>query len=160
MRVVLALTAICFALGMLQKGNCYEDAWRDGTARYTHMCYSDLPYMYTGRGFAELNWPYTDDAQVRARYDVMEYPAAIPLGLGDGLGHALAQRVARPVAAVRRVHGRALRRADVVRETRLYVAVNALGLAAVTLLAAWFLTGVNPRRPWTRRRSRCHRRSR
>ena len=46
-------------------------------ARYTHMCYSDLPYLYTGRGFAELNWPYTDDAEVRARYEVMEYPVAI-----------------------------------------------------------------------------------
>ena len=56
---------------MLQKGNCYEDAWSDGSARYTHMCYSDLPFMYTGRGFAELNWPYTDDAQVRDRYEAM-----------------------------------------------------------------------------------------
>jgi len=148
-RVVLALTAICFALGMLQKGNCYEDAWRDGTARYTHMCYSDLPYMYTGRGFAELNWPYTDDAQVRARYEVMEYPAAISYwawatawathwlnGSPD-----LSPRYAESTAAV-------AGEPDVVRETRLYVAVNALGLAAVALLAAWFLTGVNPRRPW------------
>ena len=41
------------------------------------MCYSDLPYLYTGRGFAELNWPYTDDAEVRARYEVMEYPVGI-----------------------------------------------------------------------------------
>ena len=62
---------------MVQKGNCYEDTWGDGTARYTHMCYSDLPYLYTGRGFAELNWPYTDDPQVRARYEVMEYPVGI-----------------------------------------------------------------------------------
>ena len=41
------------------------------------MCYSDLPYLYTGRGLAELNWPYSDDAQVRARYEVMEYPVGI-----------------------------------------------------------------------------------
>ncbi|MEZ5194408.1 MAG: glycosyltransferase 87 family protein [Nocardioides sp.] len=41
------------------------------------MCYSDLPYLYTGRGLAELNWPYTTDEQVRARYDVMEYPVGI-----------------------------------------------------------------------------------
>ena len=74
---MLALTAVCFALGMVQKSDCYQDSWRDGTARYSHMCYSDLPYLYTGRGFAELNWPYTDDAQVRARYHVMEYPVGI-----------------------------------------------------------------------------------
>ena len=40
------------------------------------MCYSDLPYLYTGRGFVELHWPYSDDAQVRARR-VMEYPVGI-----------------------------------------------------------------------------------
>ena len=41
------------------------------------MCYSDLPYLYTGRGLVELEWPYTDDAQVRDRYEVMEYPVGI-----------------------------------------------------------------------------------
>jgi uncharacterized membrane protein len=107
-RVLLALTAVCFALGMLQKGNCYEDAWSDGTARYTHMCYSDLPFMYTGRGFAELNWPYTDDAQVRDRYEVMEYPVAISY----------------------------------------WAWATAWATHWVTLLAVWFLSGVNPRRPW------------
>ena len=76
-RVVLALTALCFVLGMVQKTTCFEDSWQDGDERYTHMCYSDLPYLYTGRGFAELNWPYSDDAEVRTRYDVMEYPVLI-----------------------------------------------------------------------------------
>ena len=33
-------------------------------------------------------------------------------------------------------------------ESRLFVVVNALGFAAVALLAAWFLAGVNRRRPW------------
>ena len=41
------------------------------------MCYSDLPYLYTGRGLVELDWPYSDDPQVRARYEVMEYPVGI-----------------------------------------------------------------------------------
>ncbi len=31
---------------------------------------------------------------------------------------------------------------------RYYVIVNAIGFAVVTLLAAWFLARVNPRRPW------------
>src|SRR3954471_7583761 len=76
-RVVLALTAVCLSLGMLQKSSCYQQSWQDGQSRYSHMCYSDLPYLYTGRGFAELNWPYTDDAQVRDRFEVMEYPVGI-----------------------------------------------------------------------------------
>ncbi|MCW2737004.1 glycosyltransferase 87 family protein, partial [Nocardioides sp.] len=37
---------------------------------------------------------------------------------------------------------------DVVPEVRLFVTVNALALAAVTLLAVWLLSGVNRRRPW------------
>ncbi len=39
-------------------------------------------------------------------------------------------------------------RPDVQREIRAYVIVNALGFAVAALLAAWFLAGVNPRRPW------------
>ena len=77
LRVVLALTALCFALGMVQKNSCYQASWQNGDTRYAHMCYSDLPYLYTGRGFVELNWPYSGDEQVRARYDVMEYPVGI-----------------------------------------------------------------------------------
>ena len=71
-RVLLALTAVCFALGMVQKSSCYQDDWHDGRARYSQMCYSDLPYLYTGRGLAELNWPYTSDPQVRARRRTLE----------------------------------------------------------------------------------------
>ncbi|MGB0189785.1 MAG: hypothetical protein ACPF9W_02305, partial [Nocardioides sp.] len=48
-RVLLALTAIVFALGMVQKTSCFNDTWADGDTRFTHMCYSDLPYLYTGR---------------------------------------------------------------------------------------------------------------
>ena len=148
-RVVLALTALCFALGMLQKGNCYEDTWSDGTARYTHMCYSDLPFLYTGRGFAELNWPYTDDEQVRARYEVMEYPVAISYWAWATawVTHWLngspdvTPRSAESTDAL-------FSAPDVQREIRLFVVVNALGFAALALLAAWFLGGVNPRRPW------------
>ena len=148
-RVVLALTAVCFALGMLQKGNCYEDTWSDGTARYTHMCYSDLPFLYTGRGFAELNWPYTGDAQVRARYEVMEYPVTISYWawatawVTHGLSGSpdVTPRFAESTDAL-------FSDPDVKREIRLFVVVNALGFAALALLAAWFLTGVNPRRPW------------
>ena len=64
------------------------------------MCYSDLPYLYTGRGFAELNWPYTDDAQVRARYQAMEYPVGIAyFAYGAALGHPLARAARRTSSA-------------------------------------------------------------
>ena len=76
-RVILALTAVCFALGLVKDAPCYHDKWSDSNTNYTHMCYSDLPYLYTGRGFAELHWPYIDDDAVRARYTAMEYPVVI-----------------------------------------------------------------------------------
>ena len=76
-QVLLLLTAVVMALGMLQKGPCASQTWANGNTRYTHMCYSDLPYLYTGRGFAELEWPYSSDPTVRSRYDVMEYPVGI-----------------------------------------------------------------------------------
>ena len=38
--------------------------------------------------------------------------------------------------------------AQVKKELRAFVIVNALGFAAMALLSAWLLAGVNPRRPW------------
>ena len=148
-RVVLALTALCFALGMVQKTPCFDDSWQDNDARYAHMCYSDLPYLYTGRGLVELNWPYSGDEQVRARYDVMEYPVGIAYfawatawathwasGSPD-----IEPRFARPASSL-------FVEDDIAREVRLFVVLSALGFAVAALLSAWFLGGVNPRRPW------------
>jgi uncharacterized membrane protein len=148
-RVVLAMTAVCFALGMVQKAPCFQDSWQDGDARYAQMCYSDLPYLYTGRGLAELNWPYSGDEQVRARYDVMEYPVGIAYfawatawfthwvnGSPD-----IEPRFAVPADSLFSEEG-------VAREVRLFVVLSALGFAVAALLSAWLLTQVNPRRPW------------
>ncbi|WP_296602717.1 glycosyltransferase 87 family protein [Nocardioides sp.] len=149
-RVVLALTAIVLALGMVQKNDCYQDTWQNGQARYTHMCYSDLPYLYTGRGFAEVTWPYSDDAQVRERYpEVMEYPVGISYWAW-GAAHVthwlngspdLTSRSDRPASELGGLP-------EVQREMRIFAIVNALGFAVLTLLAAWLLAGVTPRRPW------------
>ena len=149
LRIVLALTALTFALGMVQKQPCADTNWQDGQLRYSHMCYSDLPYLYTLRGFAELEWPYSADEQVRARYDVMEYPVGISYW---AFGSAwVTQLVAgspdledRYSVSVNELGGRD----DVLRERRLFVVVNAIGLALVTLIAAGLLVGVNPGRPW------------
>jgi uncharacterized membrane protein len=148
-RVVLALAAVCLALGLVQKSSCYQDSWQNGVERYTHMCYSDLPYLYTGRGFAELGWPYSADEEVRARYPAMEYPALISYWAW-GTAHVtqwlsgspdLSERYATPADRLAAVAG-------VSEEARRYVAVNAVGLAALTLIAVWLLAGVNPARPW------------
>src|SRR5690349_4770223 len=77
LRVVVLLAAVCFALGMLQKAPCAKSDWTGGHERYVYECHSDVPYLYTGRGFAELLWPYSSDEEVRAKYEVMEYPVGI-----------------------------------------------------------------------------------
>ena len=149
LRVLLVVTAACFALGMVQKAPCYHVSWENGEDRYSEMCYSDLPYLYTGRGFAELNWPYSDDEQVRQRYETMEYPVGISYfaWLDAWATHWLSGspdisgRAQIPSSDMWGAPG-------VVPEVRLYVVTTALGLAICALLATVFLSGVNRRRPW------------
>ena len=94
-RVLLALTVVCFALGLVQKSELLPHSGRTGPTRYAQMCYSDLPYLYTGRGFVELAGP-TPTPAGRARYQVMEYPVGISyFAWGTRLGHPLAQRARR-----------------------------------------------------------------
>ena len=66
--------AVVFALALVQNDPCLKTNWADDQARYGKMCYSDVPYLYTGRGFAESRWPYAD---AEGRYEVMEYPVGI-----------------------------------------------------------------------------------
>ena len=54
---VLADRGLPRALGMGQKTNCYHDTWQDGDAA-TRTCATPTSYLYTGRGFAELAWPF------------------------------------------------------------------------------------------------------
>ena len=74
-RIVLALACVTFLLGMLQKTPCVSQDWT-GTdeQRYGAMCYSDVPYLYAGRGFAERVLPFTD---TDGRYQDLEYPVVI-----------------------------------------------------------------------------------
>ena len=53
------MACLAFVLGMVQKSPCVATSWADGEVRYAAMCYSDVPYLYTGRGFAELAVPYS-----------------------------------------------------------------------------------------------------
>ncbi|MER7620422.1 glycosyltransferase 87 family protein [Streptomyces sp. NPDC126503] len=71
---VIALVAIgMFALGMVQKLPCYNWAWFEGiTSQYTHACYSDIPHLYEGRGFAAGLVPYFD--RLSGGVPFLEYP--------------------------------------------------------------------------------------
>ncbi|MFG2528585.1 glycosyltransferase family 87 protein [Streptomyces sp. NPDC048516] len=71
---VIALVAIgMFALGMVQKLPCYNGGWFFGaTSQYVHACYSDIPHLYAGRGFADGLLPYFD--RLPGDMEYLEYP--------------------------------------------------------------------------------------
>ncbi len=144
-RVVLAVAAVAFVLGMVQKTPCVADGWSGSDLRYSAMCYSDVPYLYGGRGFAAGEVPYTDNG---GRYPAMEYPVVI--GYFAYAAARVTQLVAGTDLAARAdadeasIYGRP----GVAREAGLYFKVTAVLLAPFVLLSAWFLTGVHRRRPW------------
>jgi uncharacterized membrane protein len=134
---------------MVQKSGCYDRYWVYDEHRYTHMCYSDLPYLYTGRGLAELEWPYSDDPQVRARYEVMEYPVGISY-FAYGAAWVTHWATGAPDTGPRgdQPPDDLVGTGQVKTELRAFVIVNALAFAALALLSAWLLAGVHRRRPW------------
>jgi uncharacterized membrane protein len=145
-RVVLAVACLAALLGMAQKTPCVANHWSGAEYRYAALCYSDVPYLYTGRGFAERTVPFTDTG---GRYQTMEYPVVIGyFAYGAALiTHALsgwpdvAARAAMPAEDVAGAPG-------VAQESWLYFQVTAVLLAGFALLAAWFLAGTHRGRPW------------
>ncbi|WP_208105687.1 glycosyltransferase family 87 protein [Streptomyces sp. GC420] len=72
-RVVVLVVIGLFALGMVQKMPCYDWAWfRGASSQYTHACYSDIPHLYIGRGFADDLVPYFD--RLSGDMEYLEYP--------------------------------------------------------------------------------------
>lgn len=145
-RVVLAVAALTFVLGMVQKSPCVKDDWVSSDVRYAAMCYSDAPYLYTPRGFAAGYPPYTDTG---GRYQALEYPvligyfaygtARITQALGDPPD--LAARAQLTEADIYGAPG-------VAAESSRFFIVTAVLLAPFALLSAWFLAGVHRSRPW------------
>jgi len=145
-RVVLAVACLTFLLGMAQKSPCVSANWNNGDLRYAQMCYSDVPYLYTGRGFAERSVPFSDTG---GRWQVMEYPVTIGyFAYGAALvTHALVgwpdveARRSLPADQMYSAHG-------VAEESGLYFKVTAVLLGALGLLSAYFMAGAHRGRPW------------
>lgn len=145
-RVVLAVAALAFLLGMVQKGPCVRDNWFDSNVRYAAMCYSDVPYLYGTRGLAAGYPPYSDTG---GRYPAMEYPVVI--GYFAYAAALVTQAIGEPPDLTARalVSGKAIyAQPGVTTEANRYFVVTAVLLAPFALLAAWFLAGVHRRRPW------------
>ena len=145
-RVVLAVACLAFVIGMVQKAPCVSADWAGGDLRYAKMCYSDVPYLYTGRGFAERSVPFSD---TEGRWPVMEYPVVIGyFAYGATLvTHALSgwpdveDRIDLAPGDVYRSPG-------VVEESGLYFIVTGVLLGGFALLASFFMAGAHRSRPW------------
>ncbi len=126
---VIALVALgMFALGMVQKMPCYNGAWFFGTSsQYTHACYSDIPHLYEGRGFADGLVPYVDKLPGDMEY--LEYPVL------TGLFMELASWVTPGSGSIHH-------------QEKIYWMVNAGILMACAAVVAVSVTRTHRRRPW------------
>ncbi|GAB3653145.1 glycosyltransferase 87 family protein [Nocardioides korecus] len=145
-RVLLVLCAVGMALAIVQHTPCTSTNWSSDQARYSKMCYSDVPYLYTGRGLAEGRWPYADSG---GRYEAMEYPVGISyLAWGTALLTQLDP--SGPPVAERRLAapGSLWGLPGMTQETNTYFLLTAVLLAGLALLTTWLVAGVHRRRPW------------
>jgi uncharacterized membrane protein len=146
-RVILAIACVTFCLGMLQKTPCVTQKWNGTDAqRYGAMCYSDVPYLYLYRGFAERNVPYSN---THGRWEALEYPVVIGY---FAYGAALVTHAVEgwPDVEERKTHpaGDIFGLPGVAKEYVAYFDVTAVMLAGFALLAAWFMAGAHRGRPW------------
>lgn len=56
-QIVIGLAALGFLLGLFTKIPCASTGWAS-PGNYTHLCYSDIPPLFSLRGFSELIFPY------------------------------------------------------------------------------------------------------
>ena len=145
-RVLLAVATVGFVLSLVHQVPCLQTDWSSDQARYGKMCYSDVPYLYTGRGMAEGLWPYTDTG---GRYQVMEYPVGISyvawavarVTLVWPAGPPMEQRHATAPQSLWGLPGMAT-------EVNRYFLLTALVLFCCVLASTVLLTGVHRHRPW------------
>ncbi|MFE9120651.1 glycosyltransferase family 87 protein [Streptomyces sp. NPDC007172] len=127
-RVVVLVAIGMFALGMAQKLPCYDWAWfRGANSQYTHACYSDIPHLYSLRGFADNLVPYFD--RLNGDMNYLEYPVLTGLFM--------------EVASWLTPGG-----GDMQHREQLYWMVNAGMLMACTAVIAVCVTRTHRRRPW------------
>ena len=145
-RVVLAVACVAWLLAIAQKAPCAADGWTGENSRYAQMCYSDVPYLYVGRGFAEAALPYADSD---GRYPDLEYPVLI--GYFTHATALVTQALnSSPDLEPRRAAPADTLYADpaVEAERQDFFVVTAVALAPFLLLSAWFLAGAHRGRPW------------
>ncbi len=158
LRVVLAVATIGFGLGVVQKSPCVVENWSDAAAPfpYSHMCYSDISFLYSGRGLAEGVIPYEPlsdlppskqpDTTAEANALTIEYPvlSGVWMGAAGLVTHALG--ASPDLSQV--PHSVVGQDPRVQSDSALFWRVNAVGFLGVLLIGLAFLVRAQRRRPW------------
>jgi uncharacterized membrane protein len=145
-RVLLALFTIVFALALVQKYPCGKTDWSNDKVRYSKMCYSDVPYLYTGRGFAEHRWPYGESD---GKYPPMEYPVVISyFAYGASLITSLVPSGPSDKVRAQSSPNEMFGLPGMTKEVNTNFLITAVLLLLCGLGATYFLAGASPGRPW------------
>jgi uncharacterized membrane protein len=132
LRVIVIVAIGMFALGMVQKIPCYDSGWFYGAnAQYSHACYSDIPHLYYGRGFADDLVPYFN-----------HIPDAVSGGMGY-LEYPVLTGLFMEVASWLTPHSGTIQNRE-----QIYWMVNAGMLLVCTVVIAVCVARTNRRRPW------------
>ncbi|WP_107402063.1 glycosyltransferase family 87 protein [Streptomyces oceani] len=132
LRVIVLLALGMFALGMVQKLPCYDGAWFSGqTSQYVRACYSDIPHLYNGRGFADGIMPYFERIpdEVSGGMEYLEYPVLTGLFM--------------TVASWMTPGG-----GDIVEREQIYWMINAAMLMICAVVATVAVSRTHRFRPW------------
>lgn len=125
--ILIVLTLLTMSVGIGMREPCFNTAWTGGgEQQYTHMCYSDIPYMYQGRGFSDNQVPYVSTVPS----DYLEYPVV------TGAAMETAALVARHIPG------------DVDNQGRWFYVITTWFLLAFACITVVALTGLSGRRPW------------
>ena len=158
LRVVLLIATVCFGLGVVQKSPCVVTNWSDAATpkAFSHLCYSDISYLYAGRGLAEGIWPYTplDDLPESARpvttadeHQVsIEYP--VLTGMWMGVAGLVTHLIGKDPDVSQLPHSEVANNLDVQHDSAVFWGVNAIGFFVVLLLGLALIVGAQRRRPW------------
>ena len=121
LRVLVVLAVLAGGLGLLAKQSCRDNGWTT-PHQFVHVCYSDIPALYSARGLDVGAVPYLDDSAERVEYPVL-----------TGAAMWVSARLVNDDA-----DNRALR----------YFDVNALALAAAGVVVVIATALTVRRRPW------------
>lgn len=158
LRVTLAVAAVAFGLGVLQKSPCVVEKWSDAGSplTFSHLCYSDISYLYVGRGLAEGIAPYAPVEDLPAIKQTVssddthgltvEYPVAT--GLWMGAAAVVTHAIGKSPDLSQVPHESVGNNLDAQYDGAVFWAVNAVGFFVVLLLGLALLVRAQPRRPW------------